>query len=361
MIGFGTCKHLDIPGNMPGAMMLSLQEDTRLYTYGWQSQGVLTSDEKVLTLGVGDLLLFRGDLVHAGAEYTQQNTRVHVYLDIKGIKRSSDTTNLLRIIDAKSGTMALPSGKTTRFFDPSGMHECPMCGKTFSKPNSTQRHINRDHPNYRVYRKRAKKIKKKAKGIKAKAKAKSAEANSTDGESTDAESTEAKSTKAKASRGKASNDGSQEEKADDSEEDKAPAPINANQGASAAAHVIGLANKPSPPASVASKTKASVKSATIPDGKPPAKSDTKRKGMPKQQVIAAAKKATASGKGKRQRHGGGVYNEPDDPDEDPDEESPNPKRKKRDRKTTKPSPPAPAPSNSAKSKVFFNFLDSDSD
>ena len=36
--------------------------------------------------------MFDGDVVHAGAEYSVANTRVHVYLDVVELKRDSDYT-----------------------------------------------------------------------------------------------------------------------------------------------------------------------------------------------------------------------------------------------------------------------------
>ncbi len=37
--------------------------------------------KKAIKLETGDILLFRGDLVHAGAGYTESNYRMHCYLD----------------------------------------------------------------------------------------------------------------------------------------------------------------------------------------------------------------------------------------------------------------------------------------
>ena len=36
-------------------------------------------------LEAGDILLFDGDVVHAGAAYAEKNTRLHVYLDLPGV------------------------------------------------------------------------------------------------------------------------------------------------------------------------------------------------------------------------------------------------------------------------------------
>ena len=45
---------------------------------------------------VGDILLFDGDVVHAGAAYTSANTRLHVYLDVAGVGHEANTTYLVK-------------------------------------------------------------------------------------------------------------------------------------------------------------------------------------------------------------------------------------------------------------------------
>ena len=49
-----------------------------------------------LTLNCGDMLVFRGDLVHAGAAFDQLNVRLHAYLDVMGgPQRQVDRTHLV--------------------------------------------------------------------------------------------------------------------------------------------------------------------------------------------------------------------------------------------------------------------------
>lgn len=45
-----------------------------------------------VTLNPGDALVFRGDLVHAGAAYAQKNNRVHLYLDSPDVPRPDNVT-----------------------------------------------------------------------------------------------------------------------------------------------------------------------------------------------------------------------------------------------------------------------------
>jgi hypothetical protein len=53
-----------------------------------------------LVLNSGDLLIFRGDLVHAGAGFDSFNIRIHTYLDAMGVHRTKDTTFYM---DAEAG------------------------------------------------------------------------------------------------------------------------------------------------------------------------------------------------------------------------------------------------------------------
>jgi len=52
-----------------------------------------------LTLNAGDMLIFRGDLVHGGAAFDKLNVRVHFYLDVPGEERTSNTTNYMLPLD----------------------------------------------------------------------------------------------------------------------------------------------------------------------------------------------------------------------------------------------------------------------
>jgi hypothetical protein len=47
---------------------------------------------KTLILQAGDAVLFRGDLVHAGSEYSKANVRLHIYLDSPVVPRDPNRT-----------------------------------------------------------------------------------------------------------------------------------------------------------------------------------------------------------------------------------------------------------------------------
>jgi len=65
----------------PRGVLVALQADTKFIT---------TSDEYKLSRG--DVLVFDGGLVHAGAAYDNANVRIHLYVDPKGFKREKDAT-----------------------------------------------------------------------------------------------------------------------------------------------------------------------------------------------------------------------------------------------------------------------------
>ena len=71
----------------PCSAILGLQPGARLYVY----DPALCCDVTVL-VPVGHILLFDGDVAHAGACYATTNTRVHVYLDVPGVRCEKDVT-----------------------------------------------------------------------------------------------------------------------------------------------------------------------------------------------------------------------------------------------------------------------------
>lgn len=65
----------------PLGVILALQDGTKFET--------VTCTH---TLCKGDILVFGGDVVHAGAAYDKENTRVHAYLDVANVKRVRNRT-----------------------------------------------------------------------------------------------------------------------------------------------------------------------------------------------------------------------------------------------------------------------------
>ena len=71
----------------PRGVLWALRDGTRLMLAG--AEGVAIE----VTLSAGEVLIFDGDLVHAGAAYPhEQNTRVHMYLYARGGARPRGTS-----------------------------------------------------------------------------------------------------------------------------------------------------------------------------------------------------------------------------------------------------------------------------
>ena len=72
--------------DVPWLVLVALQDNTTLDVFDDQEQ------HKLLALDTGDILLFRSDLVHAGSAYTEDNLRLHAYLDSPFVKRIKNRT-----------------------------------------------------------------------------------------------------------------------------------------------------------------------------------------------------------------------------------------------------------------------------
>jgi len=75
----------------PSSIRLSYLADGQRDSYIQNvTKGPIKCEE--VTLYPGDILVFRGDLVHAGSAYPNGNTRVHLYLDSPNVDRVANTT-----------------------------------------------------------------------------------------------------------------------------------------------------------------------------------------------------------------------------------------------------------------------------
>ena len=69
--------------DIPLSAMVAIQKGTRLWVWPEGCPSGASADERaqLLELELGQVLVWRGDLVHAGAGYVQQHTRLHAYVD----------------------------------------------------------------------------------------------------------------------------------------------------------------------------------------------------------------------------------------------------------------------------------------
>ena len=89
---------------MPGTKLHVWPGSIRLaYTNPNIYRGMPAIHRKTVNLDPGDVLVFRGDLVHAGAAYKKENVRVHCFLDSDRVLRDPNRTYLIN----KSGNQDL--------------------------------------------------------------------------------------------------------------------------------------------------------------------------------------------------------------------------------------------------------------
>jgi hypothetical protein len=91
---------------MPLAALISLMPNTRLKVWPHSSHLALKEQEELkeekvipcreIHLNSGDMVIFRGDFVHAGSGYTQDNFRIHYYLDSPTVPREKNRTWLIK-------------------------------------------------------------------------------------------------------------------------------------------------------------------------------------------------------------------------------------------------------------------------
>lgn len=78
-------------GSPPFGVLTALEPGTHLVTYGLRGSAT-REDRQDVCLEPGDVLVFRGDVVHAGAAYDSDNVRLHAYLDSNMVERRGNST-----------------------------------------------------------------------------------------------------------------------------------------------------------------------------------------------------------------------------------------------------------------------------
>jgi hypothetical protein len=122
--------------DLPAGMIVSLQDDTRLLSYGWNKIAADREDEEIIVLQAGDIILFRGDLIHAGDAYQTTNIRIHAYLDVDGVPRQRNQTHFVDVIEDSSNDEGSCEGEKMCFLN--------NCNYSADLKNM-QKHMNRVH------------------------------------------------------------------------------------------------------------------------------------------------------------------------------------------------------------------------
>lgn len=81
--------------SLPCGLIVSLQTGTKLATYGWNRLVAESHEEKIHTMNAGDIMIFRGDMIHCGMDYAATNIRMHCYLDVSDTTYMQNQTQLV--------------------------------------------------------------------------------------------------------------------------------------------------------------------------------------------------------------------------------------------------------------------------
>lgn len=87
------CRAACTDDTIPLAVIVTLMPDTCLVVSPGAIRGRRDLPITEITTQPGDIVVFRGDLIHAGAAYPDRsNVRVHAYVDVRGFVRQSNAT-----------------------------------------------------------------------------------------------------------------------------------------------------------------------------------------------------------------------------------------------------------------------------
>lgn len=78
--------------SIQGSLIVALMNDTHLRVYKGCFAEAWEDKIEDLRMSCGDVLVFRGDLVHCGSSYDKENFRLHCYLEVAGVKRIKGVT-----------------------------------------------------------------------------------------------------------------------------------------------------------------------------------------------------------------------------------------------------------------------------
>jgi len=92
------------PDQLPYLALIAIQDKTSLIVWPGshkvirgRGRTVAPIEPHKVELKAGDLLVFRPDLVHAGAEVSTENLRIHCYIDSDSVYRMKNRTYILQV------------------------------------------------------------------------------------------------------------------------------------------------------------------------------------------------------------------------------------------------------------------------
>ncbi|KAE8888970.1 hypothetical protein PF003_g26885 [Phytophthora fragariae] len=165
---FETSKAILEKGAVQASVIVALMSKTHFYIYPGCFGTYVDHDKcAAVTLDAGEFLLFRGDLVHAGADFKKENIRLHCYVRVRGISQMADSTETAvfssyvcefcgEICDSRrhlsnhrrychKNPKRVKAKEKRKKADERGGH-CGLCSVSFTKRSAYHQHNHRRHP-----------------------------------------------------------------------------------------------------------------------------------------------------------------------------------------------------------------------
>ena len=79
--------------DIPLAFICATQSHSTFVVWPGNIRGEIPDDttKQILRLNPGDIIVFRGDLIHAGGAYAKRNVRVHFFIESKKVPSDANT------------------------------------------------------------------------------------------------------------------------------------------------------------------------------------------------------------------------------------------------------------------------------
>jgi hypothetical protein len=90
------------PAKIPLLVLVAIMPNTRIHI--WKNSPKIVRERyrgspvapTTIELQPGDVFVFRADMIHAGADYPEENIRIHCYLDSPHVKRNPNRTWIIQ-------------------------------------------------------------------------------------------------------------------------------------------------------------------------------------------------------------------------------------------------------------------------
>ncbi|KAE9118184.1 hypothetical protein PF010_g8316 [Phytophthora fragariae] len=124
---------------LPGSLLVCLNERIRVLAFGWNRLATDVNEAAMVTLEPGEIMIWRGDFIHAGTGYAENNVRIHCYLDPPNYHHPEDHTEIAAVVEPFSYPEA---GLRCRVSD------CTNPGRSIPDQKAWMAHMRRVHNLY---------------------------------------------------------------------------------------------------------------------------------------------------------------------------------------------------------------------